>query len=268
MGTVGASVATSAVCPTGAPTQRALNSGLMATGCTGCTCAQGTAALTCSAQIYGYGTAAEGTAMCTGNTGGTLVATLTSAQACTTPNWVSNTGFVYGIRATAFTGTPSGVCSPGGTATKGAPVWGATTKFCTVPAVGAGCPTGQVCMPRPVVAAGACLLMEGAKTCPAGLKQSAWFTGFTDTRTCGACACGAPTGGDCASMLIGAGSDYTCPPSSVLGYVRSGDRLCLPNGAYSPGLQFSGTPVAPTCAANSTVSGTLSATGPATLCCI
>ena len=54
MGMVGASVAASAACPTGAPTQRALNSGLMATGCTGCSCATGTAALTCSAQIYGY----------------------------------------------------------------------------------------------------------------------------------------------------------------------------------------------------------------------
>jgi hypothetical protein len=77
-----------------------------------------------------------------------------------------------------------------------------------------------------------------------------------------------PAGGDCGSMLIGAGNDYSCPPASVLGYVRTGDHLCLPDGAYSPGLQFSGTPVAPTCPAASAVTGTVTTSGPQTLCCI
>ena len=268
MGMVGASVAASAACPTGAPMQRALNSGLMASGCTGCSCLTGTAALTCSAQIYGYTSADTAAAMCAANTGGTLVATLTSAQACTTPNWGGTIGFVYGIRASMFAGTPSGTCTPGGTPTKGTPTWGSSTKFCGVPAVGGGCATGQVCVPKPVVAAGACLLMDGARACPTGLRASSWFTGFTDTRTCGACSCGAPTGGDCGSMLIGAGSDYSCPPSSVVGYVRTGDHLCLPAGTYSPGVQFSGTPVAPTCAAAAAVTGALTTSGPQTLCCI
>jgi hypothetical protein len=68
--------------------------------------------------------------------------------------------------------------------------------------------------------------------------------------------------------LIGTGNDYSCPPSSVLGYVRTGDHLCLPNGNYSPGLQFSGMPVAPTCAPASAVSGVVTASGPQTLCCL
>ena len=130
---------------------------------------------------------------------------------------------------------------------------------------------GYSCVPRPVAAAGACVLLTASQTCPASTaRASTWFTGFTDNRVCGACQCGAPTGGDCGSMIIGAGSDYSCPtasPTSTLGYVRSGDKLCNLN-AYSPGIEFSGSPQPPSCAATSAMSGSVATTGPKTLCCL
>ncbi|MES1164636.1 MAG: hypothetical protein ABUR63_02670 [Verrucomicrobiota bacterium] len=267
MGVIGAAVPATAACPVGAPTARNIMTGLTASGCTGCSCAAGTATLTCRADIYGYYTA--GAPECTANTGGQLVTTLNSTQGCFTPNW-SGGLFVTGARASAFTGTPSGTCLPGGTPTRGTPVWSTTNKFCSVPTTGGGCAAGFACVPRTVVAAGACLLLDGNRTCPIGTPRvSSWFSGFTDTRTCGTCTCGAPTGGTCTSMIIAVGNDYSCSDAALHGYLRSGDRLCIAGtGAYSPGLQFSGAPVPPTCAASAGFSGTLAATGPTVLCCL
>jgi hypothetical protein len=267
MGSIGSSVAPTAPCPVGAPNARTLNSGLAGAGCAGCSCLLGSAATVCSADIYGYYTA--GAVDCMANTGGQLVTTLSSTAGCVSNvPWTSAIGTIYGMREGPLRGTPTGSCLPSGTPTKGTPVWNSTAKFCAVPVVGGGCGAGQACVPRAVVAAGSCLLLDGAHACPTGLRASAWFTGFTDARTCGACGCGTPAG-DCNSTLIGAGSDYSCPSTgSVLGYLSATKpNMCFPAGVYHPGLEFSGT-AATTCPASSLVSGALTATGPQTLCCL
>ncbi len=269
-GTVGASVQPSVACPAGAANFITLGSALTAAGCTGCSCMQGSAGLTCSADIYGYYTSAS--PECTANSGGQLVTTISSASGCVgnVPWSDVSFGTIYGMRMGPWRGTPTGTCLPSGAPAKGTPVWGSSTKFCGLPAVGGGCGAAQACIPRTVGATAPCLLLEGARMCPAGLRQTAWSTGFTDTRVCGACACGTPTGGNCNSMLIGAGSDYTCPTaSSSVGYLSATmPNRCFPNGVYHPGLQTSGTAVAPTCQASTAVSGALTPTGAQTLCCL
>jgi hypothetical protein len=71
-------------------------------------------------------------------------------------------------------------------------------------------------------------------------------------------------------MRINVGTDYTCAPN-VTATLSSGQRFCYPNNTsvYSPGVIFTGTPTQPTsCPASSTVSGSLTPTGPKTVCCL
>jgi hypothetical protein len=266
LGTVGTSIQSSATCPQEAPTPQLLHSGLASAGCSGCSCAIGTATVTCTTNLYGYATAAE----CADATAlGQLAGTLASTQPCQTPAWPAS--FVFGVRADAFQAVLGGVCAPTGTPTKGIPVWATTTKFCTTPRVGAGCGDGRACVPRTVVASGACLLMDGTQTCPANLKQTRWSIGYLDGRTCNACSCGSPEG-DCQPKTIVVGNDYSCADAAVHGSLASDQlRLCVSGttGAYSPGLQFSGPLVAPTCRPTlANISGALTPTGAQTLCCL
>ena len=267
LGAVGVSLAATANCPAEASVAKTLNSGLTAAACSGCSCTAGTSAVSCSVNLFSYATATE----CADAAAlGTAAGALTNAQGCLTPSWSgTQTGSILGVRIDTIKTAPTGVCAPAGTPTKGNPVWTTTAKFCGAQTVGGGCGAGAACVPRPVVAAGPCLLIDGAKTCPTGLRQSNWSTTFSDTRVCSTCACGSPTGGDCGSTIVAIGSDYSCSDAAIHGYVRNNNRTCLTGtGTYSPGVQFSGTPVAPTCQAQAAMTGTLSATGPQTLCCL
>lgn len=276
LGSLGASIATTATCPAQASTARTLMSSIVAAGCSGCRCGS-EAGISCSADIYGYDTLAA----CNDPTQpGTLVHTLTPVEGCFTPDWgaVAPTGtgtplpgFIGGVRAPLFQGTPTGACAPSGVAAPGTPAWSTMTKFCTLPAAGGGCGAGAACVPRPVVAVGICLLQDGTHPCPNGTRISTWFTGFTDSRTCGACTCGPPTGGDCGSMLIGIGSDFSCQVPPLNGYLRTASRSCFSttsSGVYSPGLEFTGAPIPPICQASAATVGMLSPSGPQTLCCL
>jgi hypothetical protein len=268
LGTVGTSVAVGASCPAGAPTATALGSGLFAAACSGCGCAAGTVAVKCSATLYSFASSLEcADASAPGQLGGTV----DSTQSCPTPAWPGSVnGFVRGVRADPFQATVSGVCAPTGTPSKGAPVWNNSAKFCGLPRVGAGCGPRAACIPRAVAAASPCVLMEGAQACQAGLHPSSWFTSFTDGRVCASCACGAPTGADCNSSLIAVGNDYSCAQGALNGYLRSNERLCFSStsGGYSPGVEFSGSAVQPTCRATSPMTGELVPVGPQTLCCL
>jgi hypothetical protein len=266
-GTIGLSSGPGTSCPADAPNSRDLLMGLIAsTGCGGCSCGIGTAGLICRADIFGY--YSPQSPECAANMAGQLAGIVDSTQSCSVPNWTPSLGFVYGIRAGVFQGTLRGSCVPAGTATRGTPVWNSSARFCGVQTAGGGCGVGAACVPRPVVAAGACVLLDGARSCPTGLRQTSWFTGLVDTRVCGACTCGAPTGGDCNSTIIAIGNDSSCP-AQPSGYLRSGNSTCFPGiPLNSPGLQFTGTPVAPSCPPSAPLSGSLSPAGPQTLCCL
>jgi hypothetical protein len=265
LGALGTQLALATACPAEANTARSLMNGLSGTACTGCSCGAG-ATISCQADIYEYDT----TASCMDTTQtGTYVHTLDVTEGCFTPAWQSLTGFILGVGTPLFKSLAGGACLAAGVPRAGDPTWATTSKFCSVPSVGGGCGAGSVCLPRPVVASGACLLMDGARTCPASTRASSWYSGFSDARVCGACTCGAPTGGDCGSMIIGVGTDHSCGDPPPNGYLRNASRSCYTGiGVYSPGLQFVGTPISPTCQPSSTESGALTPTGPETVCCL
>ena len=260
-GSIGTSVDMATACPADAIVARTLVSGTDTSTCSGqCSCGQGSATLSCSAAIYEFSSApecADATAL------GQLAHTLTFADGCY-PMPASATP-VSGIRVGALSGTPIGSCEPmASNLVKGPAVWTATTKFCGVPAVGAGCGAAAACVPRPIATAGACVLMSGARACPAGLRQTDWYSSVVDSRTC-ACRCGAPRGGTCNAVLIEVTNQCG---GDVEGYASiNNDRLCLNPSLATPGLQLNGTPIAPTCQSSMGFDGALTLGGQQTLCC-
>lgn len=263
VGSIGTSVDPAAACPAAASMARTLISGTDTSTCSGqCACGQGTATLSCSASIYEFSSAPE----CADATDpGQAAYTLTSADGChMLPAGASS---VSGIRVAALNGTPIGKCQPMATnLVKGPPVWTASTKFCGLSAVGAGCGATAACIPRAIATAtaGACVLLAGAQTCPSGLHQTDWYSSAVDSRTC-ACNCGTPTGGTCNSVLIEVTDQCG---GNVQGYASiNNDRLCLTPALATPGLQLNGTPIAPTCQSSIGYNGSLTLGGQQTLCC-
>jgi hypothetical protein len=177
-------------------------------------------------------------------------------------------GTIWGLQAGVFQPMLSSAsCVAGGTPTLGTASWATTGRFCAATMVGAGCASGQICVPAATPSK--CVMWEGLHTCQAATTTTYWYTGFSDTRACGACTCGGPTGQSCSGMRIQVGTDYTCGPT-VTATVSSGQRSCYSgtSGVYSPGLVFTGSPTQPTCAASAATSGALSPTGQKTLCCM
>ena len=266
-GKLGFMIAATAACPTGYTDQTTINKGISGGACTGCSCRVPTVTA-CTATIASYATATD--CASSANPGTIAVNPFSSTSACTTPNWVgSASGTIYGIQPGPFTPVLNGSCTPSGTPTLGPVQWGATSRFCATTMIGGGCATtGQVCVPA--VAGAKCTMFDGTHSCQAGTAADSWYTGSTDARTCGACACGGATGQSCSGMRITVGTDYTCGPP-VTATLSSGTRFCYPSGmsVYSPGIVFTGTPTQPTsCPASSAISGALTPTGPKTTCCL
>jgi hypothetical protein len=258
-------VAGTATCPTGFTDQTMIYSGISAGACTGCSCRPPTVTA-CTTTVASYTTATD---CATATNPGTAVTTFSSTQACTTPNnWATTVGGnILGVQVGTFTPTLSGSCTPQGTSQPGAVTWGTTSRFCATATVGGGCAAGQACIP--VTSAPKCAMFDGmAHTCQAGTSGATWYTGSTDARTCSACSCGSATGQSCSGMILDIGTDYSC--GTITAMVSSGMRYCYTgNGVYTPGMIFSGTPTQPTsCPASSTLSGSLTPTGPKTVCCM
>jgi hypothetical protein len=258
-GRIGVMMPFSSSCPDGYTDQFAIFSGLSAGGCTGCSCRP--PGVKCSTTVSSFKTAAD----CSNTlTQGTPEITFSSAELCTVPSWLgSNQGTIYGVQVSAFVPTPTGSCAPVGTPTPGPLTWGTMMRFCAAPAVGVGCGPQQACVP--VIGVGTCAMFEGQQRCPLG-SPTTWYTGATDSRSCGACICGPPATG-CSGMVLNVGADYSC--STVTQTLSSGQRKCYSgNGVSSPGIYFSGTPTPPACPAAASMSGAASPTGPKTLCCL
>jgi hypothetical protein len=261
-GRIGVVVSTLTTCPTGNTDQFTIMSGMNASAaCTGCSCRPG--GVTCSTNISSFGSAAE-----CNNTAitGRFETTFSSTQACTTPSWIGSTlGTIYGVQATTFVATPNGSCTPQGAPTPGAVTWASTMRFCAVPMVGTGCLGAQACVP--LLSSAKCAMFDGIRSCGPGMTSATWNTGASDSRTCGACTCNNPTGGNCSGMVLNVGSDFAC--MAVTATVSSGQRRCYSgSGVNSPGVIFSGTPTPTTCSASAPLSGSVMATGFKTLCCM
>lgn len=164
-------------------------------------------------------------------------------------------GSQYGISVGSITADSPG-CAPSGTAHVAAPTWGAESRFCTAQRLGRGCSKGLVCAPRP---ASGILCSENASECQD--TQQEWYTGFKDSRICGACSCQS-TGASCAGVSVQLGNDWACTGRARLG-VHS--KVC--EYFHAPNAQLVGSPTPARCEATSPISGELVPTGARRLCC-
>jgi hypothetical protein len=253
---LGVLVDAAAACPAGT-TPSAINRGIMGGACAGCTCTPN--AVTCSADVFTYDTAAQ----CSGdttNTGGALARRLTAA--CASTDMPIFQGNKQGVRVVLNVGQS---CNAGGTGSPPAVRWAAAKKLCVYGTRGGGCVAGKRCVPRQTDATTQCSVAAGATATCSGFAttQNDWYSGYSDTRTCGACGCQA-MGGACQNARVSLGNDYTCADSIV--YYNANTKTCAMT-PYLPLAGFTFTAVNPTCTASATQNGTLTPTGAQTLCC-
>ncbi|MDB4982260.1 MAG: cell wall surface anchor family protein, partial [Myxococcales bacterium] len=264
-GSVGTTVDGAGACPAGFTTGTALTGGLVAGNSCASSCQCGAGQTSCSADLYTQLTLAT----CGQNTGGKLVYTMSTADPMACPIPDQNTSNVYGARLTPWNVATTG-CAPSGTPTKPTPTWGKALKFCAADkvdtAVGNGCATGSVCMPKGAPGR-SCVMLDAVGTCPAGTNADALYTGFTDGRTCAACSCSS-SGASCNNVTVQMGSDYSCGVDYA--DLHGGQATCASqaNGVYVPGYKIAGAPTPPTCTPASAATGALTPTGGRTVCCL
>lgn len=146
--------------------------------------------------------------------------------------------------------------------------WGRETAFCQAQQMSrAGCPGGNVCVPRPAAVA-ICALATGSRACPTGFRtrEIDWFLDADDRRSCNPaqCSCEA-TGGSCPGSVIMA-PDGECGGDLTLEIPVNTTRCA--QTFYSPGFKLVGTQTPPTCGQNNRVTGTLAGRNQHTLCCL
>lgn len=242
-------------CPAGfTADEQVIYRGLQDGGCTGCGCTTGPTS--CTGNVWYYKDAMACSAD-TNQIGGTPVGNF--GFTCDSNPIVG--GFIYGARTSIWKGSPS--CTANGTATLAPAAWSQTRKFCRANAEGKGCGAGNTCVPKQTTAPH-CALAVGSGQCDGfGMSQDDWYTGFTDTRACGACGCTA-SGGGCKGVQLAVGSDYSCINKAL---VNETSKQCFSAGIYSPPVHLVGNPMLGSCTADASANGSLAPTGQSTLCC-
>jgi hypothetical protein len=242
-----------------------LGNGPLGGACAGCTCAP--APTTCSGNLFVYH-GASCLLDLTGTAGDPKF--VDSAQPCGPRPYADPV--VVGARLGPLMPRQLGPCAAQGMPMRPPPRWTNQSRFCGAQR-GAGCPLGQVCLPRPPPTAPGpriCTIIPGNVMCPVGTVRSAtdWFTDFNDTRSCTPCACGAATGASCLGIRAQLGPQGLCEvPGSVT--VGQGPPTCfsVDRNQTNPGVRLVGQPTAATCAPRTDTSGTVQAAGPQTICC-
>jgi hypothetical protein len=162
-------------------------------------------------------------------------------------------------------------CKPSaGSALPPAPKWKTLALGCGSLSLSPGeCTGGSVCVPQPGAPflGGACVLRTGDEQCPAGpyTKRSVVFGAAEDTRACSECSCGGPAGGSCQGTLS-LKSGVGCTGQS-LGSAAVPGCAAKPSGSgyLIANVSFVGA----TCpATGGTPTGTVTPTGPTTVCCL
>lgn len=229
-------------------------------GCAGCGCNVPTP--TCTGDVWYYDSV-NACSLGTNTSGGKFAGNY--GDMCS-PNPINSGGgsFVFGVRTGAW--KIKETCDASGAATVVPASWGTTLKFCRANAEGKGCSAGSTCVKK-TASAPHCALAAGTSSCSGfGMVQSDWYTGFTDSRSCGACGC-TVSGGSCDPVLLAVGSDYACYPTPV---VKQSSKQCFtnqPKGVYSPPVQLVNKAAIGTCTSGAPVTGSLDPTGQSTLCC-
>jgi hypothetical protein len=147
-------------------------------------------------------------------------------------------------------------------------------KACRVTRQGKGCPTGEVCLPKPQgnFEPRVCIGKTGDEACPAPfVTKSLLYDDFDDTRGCTGCSCGAPSGGSC-ELTIHLHSDAAPSCSTEVVSVPTGGCANIPGNQAIRGRSYevaqapSGATCSPT--QTSTPIGMVVETGPTTFCCL
>jgi len=183
-------------------------------------------------------------------------------------------GFIYG-RARTRPSQPSGTCAPNPSVTiEPAPPPPPRALCIASDVVDQGCQAGEVCASEPTGGQGVCVFREGDRTCPSSYPdRSIYFSDLRDTRTCSACTCEAPSGGECAETVefrdTNVGRTLT-----VYGDACGAASFPNPNAGNLHDVDIRALPTSPTpaseyrCEASEvTPQGELSMIEPITICC-
>jgi hypothetical protein len=135
--------------------------------------------------------------------------------------------------------------------------WGTVARTCRGIAYGPCASPSEICTPAVAPGFAQCLVQKGDNECPSAYTdRHLLYKGFADTRACTSCACSAPVGGACTS-LVSIFKDGSCAPASLVAAISvdATNPTCLdvsPSGqallskiatapVYSPGVcQVSG----------------------------
>ena len=177
------------------------------------------------------------------------------------------------IRSQASQPNGSGSCAISGGTPTVPPPWGDQAQTCDLsPPFGAGCSSGEVCVPSAGTAyPDICITRDGEHGCPSGWIGYTAYTGADDTRGCSACSC-TPQGVSCTAGgatvydfdNCGTGGDGTVTVGGSC--VDISDQSDYNSGAYR--LQ-AGNPQGGSCTpSGGQPTGALTPTGPLTVCCL
>ncbi len=225
-------------------------------GCVG-TCACQPRPTSCLGELFIYSTENQ----CVSDTalvGGQPYGPLVTSQC--TPEPVAD-GFPGGFRLGNWTVDQG--CIASGSAAPSPYQWMNATKFCAASLGTGGCDASESCVENAAVDA-TCVITSGGAACPAPYTNriTEWFTGLSDTRSCGACQC-AVSGGSCEFAQVAIGSDWSCTDQAYLSLQNP--KSC--GSSYSPPARVLGSASPPTCTPSSPQVGSIQATGQQTLCC-
>jgi hypothetical protein len=130
-----------------------------------------------------------------------------------------------------------GSCAPSVTTSLPPATWKSAFDLCGAPGAGAGCPNGEVCVPRPPpgFSAAVCVQRNGESACTSKgypLKTTVGTGALADSRACigDDCSCTTPVGGSCAATVT-LYSATACSGSVVASIPANGS--CTPTGHSS-----------------------------------
>ncbi|HZU84709.1 MAG TPA: hypothetical protein VE987_17385 [Polyangiaceae bacterium] len=270
----GSSGATAPGCAAGFQQAFDANSGLSGAAAT-CSCSCTASGQVCSVSGDFHPDQSCGNAPC-------ATVTPASSGACTAVP--SNTCGSGGSFSVSGTPAPSGgTCSARVTSSVPPAVWAGAARACAYagPAdTGAGCAPAERCVAAPGAGgygAKLCIYTTSAtppSACPAGYASGApivVYSGYTDTRGCGACACSGPSGGSCSGTIEIYGSGGCTGSNGSATYTLG--TACQAYSGLSPvpgSVKASYVVTGGSCSVQSQppATGAVTATGPTTVCCM
>lgn len=155
------------------------------------------------------------------------------------------------------------------------PTWGMVAQSCHGLTTGSCTSPSEICAPAAPPGFSQCLVRDGDKECPDPYTvRHVFYDDLTDTRSCSPCACGAPLGSNC-TTLVSIFKDGACSSSAlVVSFpVDATDTACFDILPVGPALgsKLASAPVyAPgVCqASGGDPSGEAAPAEPATFCCL